>query len=221
MKPTPTLRLRAGGRSPRHSRGVVMLFVLITMVILLIGAAALLRSFNTSLTSAGNIAFKRDLMNQAERAVPLVMTAVQSGALSSEAGRANNLPAQNYSATSLSANNAGIPQALLSDAAFAAVGSTSNDISVSGQGVRIRYVVDRLCDPSTPAGTTDSVAASTYCALANGGAPTGGSSSNLVTAVDATSGGAGALVLQVVYRVSIRVDGPRGTQAFFQTTFTL
>jgi hypothetical protein len=26
---------------------------------------------------------------------------------------------------------------------------------------------------------------------------------------------------QVVYRLSIRVNGPRSTQAFFQTTFTL
>ncbi len=217
MKPSPAFRSRRAGHQPGCDRGVVMLFVLITLVILLIGAAALLRSFNTSLSSAGNLAFKRDLLNQAERAVPLVLTAIQTGALASELARSNNLQAQNYSATNLPTNGAGIPQALLSDAAFAAVGNGANDIDVADQGVQIRYVVDRLCGSVG----LDSVIASTQCALANGGAPAGGSSSNLVTAADAAGGGAGAVVLQVVYRVSIRVDGPRGTQAFFQTTFTL
>lgn len=215
MKPTPALRTRTC--PPHGSRGVVMLFVLITMVILLIGAAALLRSFNTSLTSAGNLAFKRDLMNQGERAVPVVLAAMKTGALDSATLRANDLPAQNYSASILPTNDAGIPNALLSDSAFTAVASTANDIAVSGQGVKIRYVVDRLCSTSG----LDTALGADKCTLANSGMPTGGSSSDLVRAEDATSGGSGAATLQVVYRLSIRVDGPRGTQAFFQTTFTL
>ena len=217
MKPTPARRPRTGTRAPRRSRGVVMLFVLITMVILLIGAAALLRSFNTSLTSAGNLAFKRDLMNQGERAVPVVLAAMKTGALDSATLRANDLPAQNYSASILPSNAAGIPNALLSDSAFTTVASTANDIAVSGQGVKIRYVVDRLCSTSG----LDTTLGAAQCTLANSGMPTGGSSSDLVRAEDATSGGGGAVTLQVVYRLSIRVDGPRSTQAFFQTTFTM
>jgi type IV pilus assembly protein PilX len=201
----------------RRHRGVVMLFVLIALVVLLIGAAALVRSFNTSLVTAGNIGFKRDLVNQAERAVPTVMTLVQTGALSSATARANNLQAQNYSASILATNDSGIPNALLTDTAFAAVGATANDITVADQQVRVRYLVDRLCSTAG----AESVIGATKCALADGGAPPGGSGSNLIRSEDSAGGSAGAVQAQVVYRLSIRVDGPRGTQAFFQTTFTI
>ena len=77
-------------RTPRtgasSERGVVLLFSLIALVVLLIAAVALMRSFNTSLFTSGNIAFKRDLQNQGERAVDKVLTAFRSGG---EIGRAH------------------------------------------------------------------------------------------------------------------------------------
>jgi type IV pilus assembly protein PilX len=214
MKPTRSFRR---GNAGRPSRGVVLLFVLIGMVILLIGAAALVRSFNTSLITAGNIGFKRDLLNQSERAVPVVLELMQTGALNTSAARANDATAQNYHASALATNSSGIPTALLSDEGFAAVGNTSNDIAVTDQGVRIRYLIDRLCDTNG----VDSALGADHCSLADSGAPLGGSASSFVRAEDTTSGGAGAVQLQVVYRLSIRVDGPRGTQAYLQTTFTI
>jgi len=44
---------------PSRERGVVLIFTLIILLILTIGAVALLRSMNTSLFSAGNLAFRR------------------------------------------------------------------------------------------------------------------------------------------------------------------
>jgi Tfp pilus assembly protein PilX len=58
---------------PARQRGVVLLFCLIVLVILLAGGVAVVRSMNTSLTSAGNLAFRRDLVNQGERAVSAVL----------------------------------------------------------------------------------------------------------------------------------------------------
>jgi type IV pilus assembly protein PilX len=52
-----------------RQRGVVLIFTLIILLILTIGAVALMRSMNTSLFSAGNLAFRRDLVNQGEQAV--------------------------------------------------------------------------------------------------------------------------------------------------------
>ena len=43
---------------------------------------------------------------------------------------------------------------------------------------------------------------------------------NELRAEDNSAGGAGALPRQVVYRLSVRVGGPRDTQAYFQTTFS-
>jgi hypothetical protein len=139
---------------------------------------------------------------------------VQTGALGTEGARQANATANNYSASVLAANAQGVPLALLTDAAFAAVGVAGNDIQLADMGITVRYVIDRLCAGAGPA-TQDS------CTLAGNTIPAGSSSSELLRAEDGSSGGTGAVVPQVVYRVSIRVDGPRRTQSFFQSTFTI
>jgi type IV pilus assembly protein PilX len=175
---------------------------------------AMIRSMNTSLFNAGNLGFKRDLTNQAERASAAVITALQSGALALEATRQASQLAENYSATMLPVNAQGIPRALLSDGPFAAVGVTARDIDVPDQGVQLRYVVDRLCQNT-------GVADSSHCTMADRGTPDSRDSSDLSGAGDTSASGAGAVPRVVVYRLSIRVTGPRNTQAYFQTTLTL
>ena len=211
---SPRNRSGLNAATPHAQRGVVMLFGLIALAIMLIGAAALVRSMNTSLFNAGNLGFKRDLTNQAERAVATVLTLLQSGALGNESARQSNNTAQNYSATMLATNAQGLPNALVSDSTFGTFGSSGNDISVSAQAITVRYLVDRLC-------VNGGVAAANHCTMADDPNPVGGSGSESIRAEDASSGGAGALGQRVVYRLSIRVAGPRNTQAFFQTTLTL
>lgn len=200
----------------RAPRGIVIVVVLLVMVVLLIGAVAMMRSFNTSLATAGNLAFKRDLLNQAERAVAVVLNDMQLGGLNTEAARGAHAAANNYRASILATNDAGIPVALIDDSQFVGVGQAGNDITLADQGVRIRYVVDRLC---VSAGL-ESVLGAGQCSVASSNVPMGGSASDMVKAEDAAGGFAGAVPPQVVYRLSIRVDGPRGTQGFYQTTFT-
>lgn len=201
-----------------RQQGAVLLITLVILAVLLISSVALVRSFDTSLFQAGNIAFKRDLVNQGERVVPAVMTAFDTGALATAAARANSVPARNYSATILPSNAQGVPLALLDNEQFALVASAANNISVPDQGVTISYVVDRQC--SAPG--LDSTLSNSECILADGGMPAGGSDYLWRRAENpaAGGGGAGAVPQQVVYRISIRVDGPRNTQAFLQTTFT-
>ena len=133
-----------GTRRRARQRGAVLLFGMIALVVLLVGTAALVRSMNTSVFTAGNYGFKRDLTNQGERAVAAVLDVVQTGALSTVAAREASDPARNYSAQLLATNPQGIPLALLSDAQFAGVGVAANDISISDMGITIRYVVDRV-----------------------------------------------------------------------------
>ncbi len=209
MKP-----IRHSPSTRRAQRGAVLLFAMIALVVLLIGTVALMRSMNTSLFTAGNFGFKRDLTNQGERAMTAVLELVQSGALGNDGARQANAAANNYSASVLAANAQGVPLALLTDGAFAAVGVSSNDIALADMGVTVRYVIDRLCVAAGPA-TQDG------CTLAGNVIPPSSSASELLRAEDGSSGGQGAVVPQVVYRVSIRVDGPRRTQSFFQSTFTI
>jgi len=222
-----TRRCLTPSRTPAAlQRGAVLLFSLIALVVMLIAAVALVRSFQSSLFLAGNIGFKRDLQNQGERAVDRALTAFRaSGALDSPTARAANLKAGNYSASILATNPQGIPDVLQNDSTFAAVGLPANDITplneptLAAQGVTIRYVIDRLCATVGSESTLGLV----NCLVADNPTPTGGSSGNLMGAERAAlcASCASAASVGVVYRLSVKVTGPRNTQSFFQSTFTV
>ncbi|RSZ37535.1 hypothetical protein EJO66_12600 [Variovorax beijingensis] len=188
-------------------RGVVLLLCLIVLVVLLAGGVAVMRSMNTSLSSAGNLAFKRDLVNQGEQAADTALKLFGTGALSAAGADIASAKAQNYSAEKLPSNDRGIPLALLSDTAFDAVASATNDIKDASRKdqVKVRYIIDRLCN-----------------------APGAPSKSNCVYAPGSTDVRGGSVQESqrppppkaLVYRLSIRVDGPRDTQVFLQSSFT-
>jgi len=201
----------------RRQRGVVMIFGLIALAIMLIGAAAMVRSMNTSLANAGNLGFKRDLTNQGERAMAEVLALMQSGVLATETARQADNPAVNYRASQFNGaaiTAQGMPLALMNDAAFSTVGTATRDIALADMGVTVRYVVDRLCFAAGIAKTEE-------CTMADSLVSNTANSSDPLTAEFGSAGGAGAVPQLVVYRLSVRVTGPRQTQAFFQTTFTL
>ena len=223
-----TARFRRPPRHQARQSGVVLLFALIALVIMLVGSVAIMRSLNSSLFNVGNIAFKRDMSNQAERVIGLVLADMQAGGdLASSEARGDHLTENNYSAQILSTNRQGIPLALLDDDLFDGVGDLGNDIELEDQGLKIRYVVDRLCNSTGE----DAVLGPANCVLSEGAAPAGGNNFTMNSAeVSQNAAGAGgggatggksAVPLQVVYRVSIRVSGPRNTLSFFQTTFSL
>lgn len=179
---------------------------LIAMVLILLSTVALIRSFDTSLSMAGNLAFKRDLVNQGERgmAKAIALFTSANGALASSTARESNSLANNYSATALATDGHGIPLALLNDTTFTAAGMSGSDITDSTSGISVRYVIDRLCN------ATGEFNASS-CVSANIGASRGGSASKLKK----SSG-----QMQAIYRISVRVTGPRNTQSYMQTTMT-
>lgn len=194
---------------PRRQRGVVLLISLVVLVVMLAGALALTRDFTASLSVAGGLAFKRDLVNQSQRVLPRVLAELRAGGpLDTEAKRADHLAARNYSASILDSNAQGIPLALLDEAQFADVGAPANDIAVPEQAVTIRYLIDRLCSDTGPAQ-----------ALGEAGCVTAPSEE----AANWRSGSSSKRDIlppppNVIYRVSVRVHGPRDTRAYFQTT---
>lgn len=222
-----TLSQRQRSLPTRHQqqRGVVLLFALIAVTIMLIGAVGLISSFNTSLVSAGNIGFKRDLANQAERAISQVMLEfVGTGNLATTAARGNNLGVRNYSATTLPTNNQGIPLALLQKTSdFVAAGWTGSDVtSAAGQNVTVRYMLDRLC---TQVGDAHLQLAPEACV--RGGTsqfkPAAGDETRARSKAEegnAAAGTAAAVPNPAAYRVTVRAMGPRNTEAFYQVTFT-
>jgi len=213
----------------QRQRGVVLLFSLIALLILMIGAVALVRSFNTSLLNAGSIAFKKDLQIRSEAIVARALRKVRDNATGLAVPDVNAQIARsiNYSARILDTNDQGIPLILLaSDADFdAAVGDHAlNDIDIPADGIKIRYVIDRQCNVTGQLSTLGPE----NCVSSGTGrmGVKGGSSDAFIRAENAAVLGsgeslAGAVTMQVVYRMTIRAIGPRNTLAFYQTTFTL
>ena len=189
------------GRRPSRESGVVLLFCLVILVILLAGGVAVMRSMNTSLFSAGNLAFKRDLVNQGEHALSEVLAEFKTGGALTSANSDNST--LNYKASTLPTNAQGVPNALLSDTAFAAVGRNTNDMTGGTPDVKIRYLIERMCNA---AGTSTS----NNC-VQSAAAPTGGTAGPQPPPPPPTA---------TVYRVTVRVTGPRDTQVFLQSTFT-
>lgn len=203
----------------RTERGVVLVTTLLILLVMLVGAVALVRSFDTSLVMAGNLAFKRDLAQQSELAAENILREFRSGgALATRAVRAADDVGRAFSAKILPTNPQGIPLALLTEPKPAIV--TQID---AGRGITLYYVVDRQCSESGD----DALLGGERCTLVRPIVPEGGSYSQRLRAEQGSgvaSGGAGAglagaVAQQVAYRVSIRATGPRNTQSFFQTTF--
>jgi type IV pilus assembly protein PilX len=191
----------------RDQRGVTLIIALIALITLTIGALAMMRSTNTSLRMSSNLAFKRDLANQSERAVAAALADLRTGSLASAGSREANLLANNYSASVLASPGQGIPTVLIDDSAYTTAGFTRADIADAAARLTIRYVIDRQC---TGTGAYDAATCSGVSTIAS---DKGGSSSGS----DSKAGGGSA----PVYRISIRVTGPRGVQTFLQTTVVL
>lgn len=191
-----------GRALPHREQGVVLIGTLLALVLLMLAAFAMLRLSDTSAVLAGNLAFQRDLTNQAERAFVKARTVLVSGGLSDEGQRSANQLSLNYSASRLATSANGIPQVLISDDAYKKFRLAAADLGENG--VTVRYVIDRLClasgefsDASCEVTTTD----------------TDKAGSSWLRKPDGEK--------RPVYRVSVRVTGPRSTQAFFQSTFAL
>ncbi|MEM4986986.1 hypothetical protein V8G57_06245 [Collimonas sp. H4R21] len=186
----------ASSRSARQ-RGSVLIMALISLLILMLASVALISSTDTSLLTAGNLAFKRDLANQSERAVAQVRTQFVSGALVSETVLYSDQAAQNYWAHVLpSTKLPGIPDVLIASA-------KKDDITDTATGIRLRYVIDRMCI----SGTVPDKSTCTMGSFVDDKKGTAG-----VTKVSAGLG--------PVYRLTVMALGPRNTQTFTQITFT-
>ncbi|WP_343629601.1 hypothetical protein [Roseateles sp.] len=202
MRPTPTSSSRA--RVAARQRGVIMVIALITLAVLLIGAAITMRSMNATLSSVGNFGFKRDMANRAELGIRAATTALQTGVLSGNGARDVNNAAANYSASMLPSDPSGIPLAMLnlnSPSDINGQGSAGNEIVIANEGLRIVYLIDRFC-------ATAGVFSQANC-LVQGSLTLGGSNGKPLL-----------IPPQPTYRITVRVSGPRNAYSFFQSTYT-
>lgn len=191
--------------SARKQSGVVLFITLVALVIMLIASVALIRSTDTNLLISGSLAFKRDVVNQAERSIPQIKAQFITGGLSIISAREADSVGNNYYATIQPSNALGIPSVLLNTTTFDSAMS-SNNITYPAAGVTIRYVIDRMCLAAGAISTTN-------CTIAAANTDPGGGQLQMPEKLSGTD--------SVIYRISIRATGPKNTEAFMQSTFTI
>lgn len=193
-----------------RQRGIIVVFTLIAVVLLLIASVALVRSFDTALSIAGNMGFKRDLVNQSERGISNAIKTVSSGGnLYLDSARWNSSAINNYSAVALDSDVHGIPNILLNDTLWTASNMNPTDITDTSTGISVRYVIDRQCPSVGPAGPLTSTCVLSNFLTLDAGSPRPYGTQTLPDG------------FRIVYRISVKVTGPRHTQTFVQSVITL
>ncbi len=211
-------RVRPGPRGPagplpgRLARGSVLPITLVLLIAMALAAVGLMKSVDTSTLLARNTSFQRDAVNRNEVVLHRAMREFESAAgrwfrdlnntATHVAGAGSNMP---YRATALPTDASGVPLVLRDNAAFAAMfgGVAAASAVTTGEGMTTVYVIDRLCSLEGPA-------ADTHCVVSASRAPD--TCSRCSTA---------STPFAPIFRVSARTTGPRGVEAFSQTTFSL
>jgi hypothetical protein len=177
-----------------RDRGIALVVALVVLAAMALAASALMRSVDTAHAIAGNLAFRDAGGAPVNAGVEHAWAALyENGAI---ADRDTTAPAAGYYASRLPGEDArGVPSLLVGDDPDR---TTLPKIDV-GEGYAVRYVIERMClaeGPATPAN----------CALVRSAS----------SATPASTDPAAPEPVVPVFRVSIRVDGPRGTLTLAQ-----
>jgi Tfp pilus assembly protein PilX len=185
--------------SRRRQRGVVLLIVLVAMVAMLISVIALSRSMDTNQSVAGNLAFRNAAVHSTDAGVQGAVAWLQGTVGTAQLN--TNAPDRGYFAQLAEPN--WDEEALWSQCAACR-------IAADGAGNRIEWVIHRMCSAQ---GNPNDAGVSCSLLTAGSSAASGGSYNS-----DATNF---AGVAQNYYRVTVRVQGPRNTNALIQTFVSL
>jgi len=185
-------------------RGVVLFIALIVMVVMSLAAIALMRSVDTTTAVIGNLAFRQASILPANFAVEDAAASLFADANTASLARITdvrtNNAAQNYYATHNQGwdNAYGVPTPLQAKPA-----STWPRLQQDGAGNTIAYVIERMCNPAAPhPDAPGDESARSWCDMAPPKQPPGATINDPSAGLD---------FRQVFYRVTVRVDGPPGT----------
>jgi len=190
----------------KAQRGVILFVALIVLVAMTLTGIALIRSVDTNLLVAGNLAFRQGATAAADWGVETARVFLRTALVANKSALDNNQLASAYYATwqaSLDLHGTGV------GAPFDWSGS-SLLVGTDSAGNEVRYVLHRMCGFEGPG--TSAIANCVKTAGSSGSSPADGGTKGTVSY--------GALPLPaptvIYYRVTVRVLGPRNTLSFVQ-----
>jgi Tfp pilus assembly protein PilX len=197
---------RLAYRAPRRERGVILFISLIVLVAMSLAGIALMRSVDTNVMIAGNLAFRQGATFAADRGIEDAKTWLAANAGGTTLF--NDQPVPYYWANWQS----GVDLVGIGSAADDYNWNNANNLGLDAGSNEVRYVIHRLC---TTAG--DPSGAGTSCvkaSVAAGAGSSGGGTRGVVGYGTAALPG----ISNTYYRVTVRVTGPRNTVSYVQAT---
>jgi Tfp pilus assembly protein PilX len=190
----------------RAQRGVILFVALIVLVAMSLTGIALIRSVDTNLLVAGNLAFRQGATAAGDWGVEAARSFLKTTLTANKSGLDNDQPAFFYYA-SWQANLDLIGSGVGAPFDWA---TTSQVVGTDSAGNEVRYVLHRMCanaGAGTSAGANCVKTSGTSGASAADGG-TKGTVSYSTLALPAPT--------VIYYRVTVRVLGPRNTLSFVQ-----
>jgi hypothetical protein len=209
-------------RGSKRQRGSTIVIAMILMLVFLFAVIGIVRSTDTSVLQATATAFRRDLQNQLERGYAAAEANFAGvGPLAGPStNRINDNLAQNYRASLQPTDAVGIPVALLNTGTFDA---THTAPILNSAGIQIRYLIERTCSTNGAASlATCTPAPNGMIDPATGTAQLSYASPETQTATASQGSGSippNGILYLMQYRITVRVDGPRGMTAYGQNSF--
>ena len=204
LKPRIANRPATGRGTRRRQEGLVLFIALIVLVAMSLAGVALMRSVDTGLVVAGNMAFKQSAIMVADRGTQEAVKWLQDN--SGGATLQNTNVSMGYSSSRP-----------VAEPNWFAPDSWSQSVAVNGgapdaSGNVVRYVIHRMCTQPDTAYNGSNGIVQNECALfyALSAAAAGGSMSVGAPQFIGTP--------QIYYRITTRVEGPRDTVSVIQTS---
>ena len=194
---------------PRAQRGVILFIALIVLVAMSLAGIALMRSVDTNVLIAGNLAYRQSATGASDWGIEAARQYLQSTLAATPAGLDLDVPARGYYASWQSALDLYYRTATTSDDFDWTTGAVL--VGTDTAGNEVRYVIHRICQNS---GSATSPAANCVRSTQQGSSGTTTPGGTMTTVnysnLQLPAG------TQIFYRVTVRVAGPRNTRSFIQ-----
>jgi type IV pilus assembly protein PilX len=191
----------------QRQQGVILFIALIVLVAMSLAGIALMRSVDTNVLIAGNLAFRQGATSSGDWGIESARTYLSGQLAGNSNALDNDIPSSAYFASWQTAVDLyGSTQTTADDFSW----NSATTVGTDNAGNEVRYVIHRMCRNSgsgTSAGA-DCVKTATGGAAGAGGGGTKGTVAYGTMPLPPTQ--------VIYYRVTVRVTGPRNTLSFIQ-----
>ncbi len=186
-------------------RGVILFIALIVLVAMSLAGIALMRSVDTNVMIAGNLAFRQGATLAADRAFEDPDQTKGAIAWLRNPANAPMLPGNIIAPPPYYRANWQAALNLLSETFWLESNATAwKDLGIDSNGNRVRYVIHRMCESTGPQLNANCVRVASATAPASTKGAVGYGQQALQGATS------------TYYRVTVRIDGPRNTVSYVQ-----